>query len=230
MPSLTAATPFAAGSAAAVALWFAFAVATPPALHAGGEPPAAAQLRRGAVRELAPGKLLVAARNLPDPNFASTVVLLADYGREGAMGLIVNRPTTVALGRLFPDVEPAGSLATAFFGGPVSTSGVLALLRSKSARSDGRHVVGDVYLVNTGAVLKETIAAGAGPDRFRVYIGYAGWGAGQLDYETAEGSWYVLDGGTDVVFDPDPESVWRRQIDRAEALSAGGARRTRTHG
>jgi putative transcriptional regulator len=174
------------------------------------------------VKELAAGKLLVAARNLPDPNFSATVVLLAEVNQEGAMGLIVNRPTKVTLARILPGFEPAsGTTATAFFGGPVSVPGVLGLLRSKDARSDSRHVVADVYLVNTSEVLKDTIAAGAGPQRFRVYVGYAGWGAGQLQRETAEGAWYVLDGDAEIVFDPDPETTWRRQILRAEALSAG---------
>ncbi len=206
-------------SAVAFALTCSHPVVTWPAASVTGP----AQLRRGAVRELETGKLLVAARNLPDPNFASTVVLLADYNAQGAMGLIVNRPTKVTLARLLPGLEQApdkASSATVFFGGPVSPSGVLALLRSSTRRPDSRRVVNDVYLVSTGDVLKETIAAGSGSERVRVYVGYAGWGPGQLEAETAEGSWHVLDGDGDVVFDPDPQSSWRRQIQRAEALTA----------
>jgi putative transcriptional regulator len=191
-------------------------VAEGVASHAAG-----GQLRRGAVEELAPGKLLVAARHLPDPNFADSVVLLADFSADGAMGLIVNRPTDVTLERVFPgfDRSPGGKAAV-FFGGPVSVPGVLALLRSSTSRTDSRLVTGDVYLVNTREVLEKLVKEGASPERVRVYAGYAGWGAGQLDGETAQGAWHVFDGDADVVFDPDPDTVWRRQIRRAEGLIA----------
>jgi putative transcriptional regulator len=184
------------------------------------------QLRRGDVRGLAPGKLLVAARNLPDPNFADTVVLLADFDANGAMGLIVNRPSDVPLERLLPGLRhPRGRAATAFFGGPVPADGVLALLRSRGARADSRQIVGDVHLVTTREALDEMLAAGADAQRFRVYVGYAGWGAGQLDKETANGVWHVLDASGDVVFDKDPESLWRRLIRRVGGLSVQGPAR-----
>jgi putative transcriptional regulator len=220
VPGRTADTSFIAGAATVVALAFAVVLAAMPVARDAGSAGFSPQLHRGAVKDLKAGRLIVASRNLPDPNFAATVILLAEYGKDGAMGLIVNRRTDVTLARIFPDLQSPESGATAFFGGPVSVSGVLALLRSASARADSRHVVGDVYLVNTGEVLKKTMAAGEGPRRFRVYVGYSGWGPGQLEHETNDGSWFVLDGDADVVFDPDPESIWRRQIKRAEALSA----------
>jgi putative transcriptional regulator len=179
-----------------------------------------AQLRRGPVRDLAAGKLLVAARGLPDPNFAETVVLLADFSQEAAMGLIVNRQTEVTLARLMPGLQNAKSRAAfAFLGGPVAVPGVLALLRSPTARGDTRHIVGDVYLVNTREVLDEMLSSGAAQNQLRVYVGYAGWGPGQLDGETASGSWHVLEGNADVVFDPDPDTMWQRLIRRTEGLS-----------
>jgi putative transcriptional regulator len=184
------------------------------------------QLRRGDVRALAPGKLLVAARNLPDPNFADTVVLLADFDANGAMGIIVNRPSDVPLERLLPGLrQPRTRAATAFFGGPVPAKGVLALLRSTGARTDSRRIFGDVYLVTTREVLDEMLAAGADASRFRVFVGYAGWGAGQLDKETSDGVWHVLEGNGDVVFDREPESLWRRLIRMTEGLSVQGAPR-----
>lgn len=211
-----------------VGLLFAFATlaAGPPrALDAEG---LGRQVRRGAARDLAAGKLLVAARNLPDANFAGTVILLVDFSRQGAMGLIVNRPTKVTLSRMLPGLEQSpGGAATAFVGGPVSPSAVLALLRSTSPCSACRHVVGDVHLVNTRAGLTEQIAAGLGPDRFRVYVGYAGWGGGQLEEETVEGAWHVLDADAAVVFDPNPGSAWQRQIKRTEVLSASAVHRAR---
>lgn len=177
------------------------------------------QLRRHVVKELAAGKLLVAARNLPDPNFARTVLLLTEFSEDGAMGLIVNRPSEATLGRLLPRLEGSRT-TTIFFGGPVSAQGVIALLRSATERGDSRHVVGDVYLVNNREVLEKTISAGADSNRLRVYAGYAGWGARQLDGETERGSWHVVGGDGDVVFDPDPDTVWQRQMRRIESRSA----------
>lgn len=180
-----------------------------------------APFRGTAVRQLARGKLLVAARRLPDPNFARTVVLLADVGDEGAMGLIVNRRTNMAVGSLLPGVEPSlATAARAFFGGPVAVSGLLALLRSADPPPNARHVVEDVYLLNDPESLTVSLRRGHGPDRLRVYVGYAGWGPGQLQDETASGVWHVLDGEARIVFDEDPDSTWLRQIERTEALSA----------
>ena len=205
--------------AAAVWLFAAGRRRTPfvPAADTGNRP---GQLRPGMVRQLAPGKLLVAARNLPDPNFSDAVVLLVDLNERGAMGIIVNRPTQATLTEILPGLAGSTAAGTAYFGGPVQVSGVLALLRSELARTDCRKVVGDVYLVNTREVLDEVLRAGAGPDRFRVYAGYAGWEAGQLQREAALGAWHVFEGDPDVVFDPQPDSVWQRQIRRTEDLMA----------
>jgi putative transcriptional regulator len=171
------------------------------------------------VRELAAGTLLVAARNLPDPNFTDTVVLLLEYSRDGAAGIVLNRPSDVPLSRALPGVEQAASVAaTVFIGGPVSQGAVLALSR---AACDACPLVGrDVYLVNTPDALKERLATGADARRLRVYVGYAGWGGGQLEAETRQGAWRVLEADAGTVFDPDPESLWRRLIKRTEAVLA----------
>jgi putative transcriptional regulator len=193
----------------------------PPAAGRGGATDLAGRLLPGNVKELAVGKLLVAARTLPDPRFAETVVLLTEFNDQQAMGLIVNQRTEVTLARLLPSLaQPQAKATSVFFGGPVEAEGVLALLRSDRAQADTRHVVADVYLVRGRALVEATIAAGTGPDRLRVYVGYAGWGPGQLDREVAQRAWHVFDGDSRIVFDPDPGSVWSRQILRTEALLA----------
>jgi putative transcriptional regulator len=171
------------------------------------------------VRELAAGKLLVAGRNLPDPSFADTVVLLIEYSRDGAAGLVVNRPSGVPLSRALPGVEAlADGAQTVYIGGPVSQGAVLALSR---VACDACPVVGrDIHLVNTPDALKARLADGAAARGLRVYVGYAGWGRGQLEAETRQGAWHVLDADTGVVFDPNPESLWRRLIRRAEGMLA----------
>ena len=188
-----------------------------PAGRAEASGPASVQLRRGSVRALAAGKLLVSARGLPDPNFAETVILLAEHSGEGSMGLIVNRRTDLPLARLFPHLKPAkGGSAELFIGGPVSPDGVLALLRSTVPTSDSRRVFDDVYLIATREGLDGSILAGAEQSRFRVYLGYAGWGSGQLERETTQGAWHVFRADAAVVFDPAPDSLWQRQVRRTE--------------
>ena len=184
------------------------------------------------VRELAAGKLLVAARNLPDPNFTDTIVLLLQYSRDGAAGLVINRPSDVPLSRALPDVAAvAGVAATAFFGGPVSQQAVLALSRTAC---DGCPPLGrDVYLVNTPDALKAQLAKGANVRQLRIYFGYAGWGPAQLEAEARKGAWHVLEVDARVVFDPEPETLWRRMIRRTEAVlarlsGAPGCRQERT--
>jgi putative transcriptional regulator len=170
------------------------------------------------VRELAAGKLLVAARNLPDPNFTDTVVLLVQYSRDGAAGLVINRPSDVPLSRALPGVAAAGGGATAFIGGPVSQQAVLALSR---AACDACPLVGrDVYLVNTADALQKRLAKGADVRQLRVYLGYAGWGSGQLEAETRQRAWHVLNADARIVFDPDPETLWRRVIRQTETVLA----------
>ena len=189
----------------------------------GAQGPHPAPLRRGAVKELAAGKLLVAARSLADPNFAETVVLLAEFSDKGAMGIILNRQTDLTLTRIAPALKlPDSHPMLVFFGGPVAVPGVLALVRAASPLAGTRRVFGDVHLVNTREVLEQTIRAGADSNRVRVYVGYAGWSADQLNTETAGGAWHVLEGDGGIVFDPEPDSAWERQIRRTEALQAHG--------
>jgi len=179
------------------------------------------QLHRGKVKDLAAGKFLVASRNLPDPNFSETVVLLADYSQEGAMGLVINRRSELPVGRVLSGMHGAGDRSdAAFVGGPVSPTGVVALVRSPAAVQEVKHVFDDVHLITTRPPLETLIDAGAGPDVFRVYLGYAGWSAEQLEAEVALGAWHVFPADADVVFDPDPDSTWPRQIRRTESLMA----------
>ena len=105
------ASVFARNRAAVLAVCVAVWSSTPDTPGAVPLAASAGQLRRGAVRDLAAGKLLVAARSLPDPNFAETVVLLAEFSQEAAMGLIVNRQTEVTLARLMPGLQNAKSRA-----------------------------------------------------------------------------------------------------------------------
>ena len=171
--------------------------------------------------EPAAGKFLVAARGLPDPNFAETVVLLTSYSSKGAMGVIINRPTRVSVDSLFPGNKATKHRAEkAFWGGPVEGDAVLALTRTQNPIG-ARLVMGDVYLISTKQSLEKALET---PGAVRLYMGYAGWGAGQLEREMKIRSWHVLRMDPAFVFDTEPDAIWPKLIQRTDVFLAEGAR------
>jgi putative AlgH/UPF0301 family transcriptional regulator len=179
----------------------------------------------GQAEHLAAGRFLVASRDLGDPNFAQTVILLVRYsGEDGAVGLVVNRRTDVALSRVFADLKEAKSRTDpVYIGGPVDPASVLALLKSASKPGDAQRVFGDIYLIASKETLQKTLATGAEASTFHAYVGYAGWGPGQLEHEVELGAWHVMPGDAPTVFHDDPESVWPRLIRRTETQIASVA-------
>ncbi|MFN7933272.1 MAG: YqgE/AlgH family protein [Bryobacteraceae bacterium] len=169
----------------------------------------------------APGTFLVAKRALGDPNFIQTVILVVQYSKESAMGLVINDPSDIPMGKLFSGIKGSKeSVGVLYFGGPVQRSGAQALLRSKTKPEEARPVFDDVYVTGSSTLLEKTIESGAKPDTFRIYLGYSGWGPGQLDREIAAGAWHVVKGDAASVFDPNPASIWERMIRRAQVRYA----------
>lgn len=182
---------------------------------------AAVQAPRARPVDVGPGRLLVAARGLPDQNFSRALVLLVDHGPGGSMGLVVNEPIQMPLARLFRDLPfVEGEGAPVFLGGPVQTSIVMALIRSAAPVADARHVVDDIHLAQSSDIVRQWVATGSDPSRVRVFLGYSGWGPGQLEGELTAGVWHVLDADADAVFDPEPDTAWDRQIRRTEQRRA----------
>ena len=178
------------------------------------------------VDKLAPGRFLVASRDLGDPNFAQAVILLVQYGDEhGAMGLIVNRRTDVPLSRVFKDLKDAKDRTDPIYiGGPVELNSVMALLKSASKVEDAKRVFGDVYVISSKELLQKTLASPAGPNAFHAYLGYAGWEPGQLEHEVELGAWHIMPADAGEVFHSDPESVWLRLVRRTETQIAAARR------
>jgi putative transcriptional regulator len=176
------------------------------------------------VDALGAGKLLVASKDLNDPNFAKTVVLLINYDGEGVMGLIINRRSEVPLSKVFEDVKEAnGHPDPVYAGGPVEKTSALALIRSRAKLDDAEHLFADVNLVAKEGLLRKTLASGAESSKFRVYLGYAGWAMSQLENEVEVGAWYVFPADAGAVFDPNPDSLWSRMIRKAEERVAQGS-------
>lgn len=162
-----------------------------------------------------PGVLLLATPGLLDPNFADTVVLLLDVNADGALGVVLNRPTAVpvteVLGAWGEVVEQPEVL---FQGGPVALDGALAVAE---ALPGGESAAGFQPLWdNIGLLDLDTpteLVVGS-VHRLRIFAGYAGWGAEQLEAEIAEGSWYVVPAVRDDVFGDDSEVLWREVMRR----------------
>lgn len=164
---------------------------------------------------VAKGKLLVASRQLGDPNFAETVILILEYGEPGAVGLIINRPTEVTLAEVLPDVKEVQQRAdTIYIGGPVARDQILLLVRSGKAPEQSHAVFEDVYACASQTVLQRIITKPKAREQVRVYVGYAGWGPGQLDHEVARGDWLVVPADTKTVFGKTPSEVWPELIRR----------------
>ncbi|MBV9093163.1 MAG: YqgE/AlgH family protein [Streptosporangiaceae bacterium] len=160
------------------------------------------------------GRLLVATPMLGDPNFRRTVVLLVEHEVEqGTLGVVLNRPTKVAVGQVLePWTELVSNPPVVFSGGPVAPNSALALaLVPGTDEPVGWHPLDSVPatarlgLVDLDAppgLLAPAIAS------LRVYAGYAGWSAGQLDAEIAEGAWYVLPAEPSDAFSAEPDRLW----------------------
>jgi putative transcriptional regulator len=167
-------------------------------------------------RKLGRGVFLVANRNLLDPNFSQTVVLLIEYGTQGAVGLIVNRETDVR----FRDVVPEKKILrkrkdNVFVGGPVGVDQLLILVRTEQGLTDSYRVTDNVYAVSSLEVLEEVLTEYGNDVEFRAYAGYAGWAPGQLEAEVARGDWFVVAADSESVFSREPESVWPHFIKRS---------------
>lgn len=169
------------------------------------------------VKDLGIGKLLVSARGLPDPNFVNSVVLLIQHDQKGTVGLMINRRTRAPISRVLQDLKTGKEGSDpVYLGGPVELDAVFGLTRSRKKLDGAASVVNEVYLVSSKALLEKTLAASPGPDDFRLYIGYCGWGGGQLENEVMQGGWWIFNADASLVFDPDPASVWSRLIARTE--------------
>jgi putative transcriptional regulator len=169
----------------------------------------------GQAAALSPGMLLVATPVLMDPHFTDTVVLLLDVDDNGALGVVLNRPSPVAVADVLDTwggvvAEPE----VLFQGGPVSTDGALAvgLLREAGAAPVGfREVSGPLGLLDLDTPVELVDGSLVG---LRIFAGYAGWGAGQLEAEIDEGSWYAVAGQALDAFRLDPSELWRDVLRR----------------
>lgn len=152
------------------------------------------------------GQLLVASNDLLDPNFLRTVVLIVQHGDDGAMGLVLDRRTSTSLRQMWEQIgqTPCERNDRLHLGGPVS--GPLMAVHTLASASEIEIIEG-LYFSAGAHALRELAAEGDHDVRF--FVGHAGWGAGQLESEIAEGSWLLTPATIDEVFSS-PDDLWRR--------------------
>jgi putative transcriptional regulator len=181
--------------------------------------------RESAVSASLKGQFLVAANHLRDANFYRSVVLVLEHNDEGTMGLVINRPSEVSVETaLSTNLPLVGTDTAVFSGGPVETSALMILHNSRILGKTDEQIVPGIYLAGSQNSFDSLVQQPDEPQpdiRFRVYCGYAGWGAQQLEVELGRGDWHVVSADSELVLDNDPYGVWDvcvRRLHRANRI------------
>jgi putative transcriptional regulator len=153
------------------------------------------------------GQLLISSPLLHDPNFRRTVVLMTHHDDEGAMGLVLSRPSEIRVAEAVPELADLPGDELVYVGGPVQPEAVVVLVEHESVPETP--IVGNVAFMQADADVDELDTV-----RARVFAGYSGWGPGQLEGELEESSWIVVPAKPDDAFAPDPDELWRTVLHR----------------
>jgi putative transcriptional regulator len=163
------------------------------------------------------GQLLIAMPDMGDPRFDGSVIYICAHSDEGAMGLIVNKPQPKLrllnlLKQLEIEVEGSVRETKVHYGGPVETVRGF-VLHTDDYRSEGGtlDVADHICMTATVDILKD-IGRGKGPDTALLALGYAGWGAGQLEGEIAQNGWLTCDAAQDIIFGTDNAAKWTQAL------------------
>jgi putative transcriptional regulator len=170
------------------------------------------------------GRLLVAAPQLRGQDFfGRSVVLMLAYGDEGAIGLILNRPSDTDLGEAIPEWgEQAAEPQVVFVGGPVEPQSAICLARTPFDRgTESWQPLFD--RLGTLDLTRPPGEVGIPVERIRVFLGHAGWGAGQLEDEIAAGMWFVVDAEPSDAMSPAPATLWHDVLHRQGGMLAAVA-------
>jgi putative transcriptional regulator len=163
--------------------------------------------------ELSAPVFLVAVPQLGDPNFTRGVVLVLEHGDEGSMGLVINRTSNLLLDAFCASQNmqfKGDGSAPIFQGGPVQTDRAFILHVSEHRGPETEQVLGSMHLSYSLESLR--LLADAPPRQLRVFLGYAGWGPGQLATEVTAGAWLLCPPSEGLVFDSQPDQVWERAL------------------
>lgn len=164
------------------------------------------------------GQILVAMPQMRDPRFKEAVIFMCGHDEQGAMGIIVNKLLESVtfedlLEQLNLDNMGLISELPVHYGGPVEIGRGFVLHSSEYMSEASVEITGDIALSASTGVLSD-VAEGAGPDHLLMALGYAGWGAGQLEAEIMENGWLVLPADASILFGGHPQTLWRRTLQK----------------
>jgi putative transcriptional regulator len=171
-----------------------------------------------AAADISESVLLVAKRQLRDKMYGATILVARPVGNDQHIGFIVNRPSKVTLGQLFPQHAPSQKVPDpVYVGGPISAESIFALVQTRK-HPGGRSVqlMPGMFAVFDGKIVDDVIEHEAARTRF--VAGLVGWRAGELRDEIKRGAWFVLDADPKVVLRK-PEGLWEELVRRAELLA-----------
>jgi putative transcriptional regulator len=160
------------------------------------------------------GRLLLANPAMPDPNFHRTVVLMLEHSDDGAVGLVLNRPTDTSVGGALPQwSDLAADPPVLFVGGPVEPGAAICLaeVTGSTERESWRPVLGGLGTLDLSA---DEALASEGVSGLRVFAGYAGWAPGQLEAELEAQGWFVVDARPGDALCPRPGQLWSTVLRR----------------
>ena len=158
-------------------------------------------------------QFLIAMPGMQDPHFARTLSLICQHDAQGAMGLVLNRPSEYGLGELFDQLDLACDnralrALPVLSGGPVQAERGF-ILHTGGRSWDSSMALSNGLTVTTSRDILQAMAAGDGPDRFQVLLGYSGWSAGQLEAEIAENAWLNAPVDQEIIFNTPIEGRWQ---------------------
>ncbi len=165
------------------------------------------------------GNLLIASRDLLDPNFSKSIVLLLHYDDDGAFGVMINRRTQMRPTEILPDVDALEDYrGLIYLGGPVSLGNLVVLLRTEESTGAAEPIIDGVVVLTSFESLNEIVTRNPAEASLRLYAGYAGWGPGQLDRELARDDWHLIPARSEDVFSDKPDELWQRLIPLPQPL------------
>ena len=178
--------------------------------------------------ELAKGEFLVATEKLRDSAFNQTVVLLSQYDeKKGSFGLVINDPSNVPLSEGFPEITELKRVQEhIYLGGPMERSRVFLLIRSAHQPQESVRLFDHVFFSISQKVLEEHAPASGAGESVKVFAGYSGWGAGQLEMEIKSGHWSVWKADAQMIFDQPSKEVWPEMNRRVSIIQASLPQRT----
>ena len=168
-------------------------------------------------------QLLIAMPSMEDPNFSRTVTIICEHNQDGAMGIIVNQPTTLFVDELLnnldenetatKDAQDTSANNTkrnepVYAGGPVQIDRGF-ILHDSDKQWESTHIIGNDLSLTTSEDILIAIARGKGPEHFLIALGYAGWGTGQLEQEISANAWLTVPYEADIIFDTPIDQRWQ---------------------